>query len=79
MYLANSNATYVDNVADATLLTNGVALENTPTALGGWLQIDPDREQIVAVEGVARENALSQARALARGHYRAPYVCPEVS
>ena len=61
------------------LLTNGVALENTPTALGGWLQLDPDREQIVAVEGVARENALSQARALARGHYRAPYVCPEVS
>jgi len=53
----------------------GVDLDKTPFTLGPWVELDPATGQI---QKVADRDAqqLEQARCLARGTYRAPYLMP---
>jgi len=53
----------------------GVDLDKTPFALGLWLELDPTTGDILKA-GDGDVGQLEQARRLARGTHRAPYVCP---
>jgi len=53
----------------------GVDLDKTPFALGPWLDTDPASGQITGVGG-SDAAILAQARRLARGSHRPPYVLP---
>lgn len=59
------------------LRANEVNLAETPMALGPWLTVDPDTEEIAGVTGTDVPNALEEARRLAHGSYRRPFVVPE--
>ncbi len=53
----------------------GVDLGKTPAALGPWLETDPATGHITGAGG-GDASVLSQARGLARGSHREPYVLP---
>jgi predicted dehydrogenase len=53
----------------------GVDLDKTPFALGPWLEIDTQTGDILRTEG-GDAGQLEEARRLARGTERAPYVFP---
>jgi hypothetical protein len=50
-------------------------LDKTPFTLGPWLELDPVSGDIVKV-GAGDAAQLDQARRLARGTHRAPFVLP---
>lgn len=58
------------------LLANGVDLAKEPMTCGPWLTVDPRTEGILEVAGTD-DGHLDQARRLARGFYRAPFVMPK--
>jgi predicted dehydrogenase len=53
----------------------GVDLDKTPFTLGPWLELNPASGDIVKV-GAGDAAQLEQARRLARGAYRAPFILP---
>ena len=53
----------------------GVDLAKTPFALGPWIELDTRTGDILGMEG-GDAGQLEQARHLARGNHRAPYVFP---
>lgn len=53
----------------------GVDLDQTPTALGPWLETDPATGRITGVAG-GDPSVLAEARRLARGSHREPYAIP---
>ena len=53
----------------------GVDLAKTPFALGPWLELDTQTGDILGAED-GDAGQLEQARRLARGTQRAPYVFP---
>jgi len=53
----------------------GVDLDKTPFTLGPWLELDPASGDILKA-GAGDAAQLEQARRLARGAYRAPFVLP---
>ena len=54
------------------LRDNDVDLSATPATLGPWLAFDAQRERFTG-------DFAEKANALARRHYRAPYVMPEIA
>ena len=54
------------------LAVNGVDFAKTEIVVGPWLEMDPQTERFVGSSPL-----VEQANALARGHYREPFVVPE--
>jgi len=59
------------------LRANEVSLAETPMALGPWLAVDADTEEIAGVTGSDLPDVVAEARRLAHGSYRRPFVVPE--
>mgnify|MGYP006283843425 FL=1 len=59
------------------LRANEVDLKRTPMTAGPWLTLDEQTEEIVRVEGGDGSSPLAQARQLARGSHRPPFLIPE--
>jgi hypothetical protein len=55
------------------LAVNGVDFAKTQVVVGPWLELDPVTERFIGPE-----NLVGPANELARGHYRPPFVVPEV-
>jgi predicted dehydrogenase len=55
------------------LAVNGVDFDKTQVVVGPWLEMDPDTERFVGPE-----NLVGPANEWARGHYRPPFVVPDV-
>jgi hypothetical protein len=55
------------------LKVNGVDFAKTEVVVGPWLEMDPKTERFVGGSEV-----VAKANELARGHYRKPFVVPEV-
>lgn len=54
------------------LAINGVDFAKTQVTVGPWLELDPQTERFVG-----SSDLVAKANALARGHYRPPFVVPE--
>jgi len=50
---------------------------DAPMALGPWLAVDADTEEIAGVTGSDLPDVVAEARRLAHGSYRRPFVVPE--
>ena len=55
------------------LAVNGVDFANAQIVVGPWLEMDPATERFVGSSALA-----DKANALARGHYRPPFVVPQI-
>jgi len=55
------------------LKLNGVDFAKTEVVVGPWLEMDPKSERFVG-----SSELVAKANALARGHYREPFIVPEV-
>ena len=60
------------------LRANDVDPAKSPMTVGPWLTIDPKTQEITAVDGADSAQKLAQAKRLAQGSYRPPFVMPEI-
>ncbi len=60
------------------LRANDVDIAQFPMSAGPWLTINPKTEEIISVEGADASQKLAQAKRLAQGSYRAPFVMPVI-
>lgn len=58
------------------LATNEIDFDAEPLKVGPWLTVDGTTDEIIESGGVSTVGELKEAKKLARGVYRVPYVMP---